>query len=225
MLQPLDVAIFGPLKKHLISALSHLNEAQLLRIQKAEWLEAYIHAHEVTFSNLNITSAWRGSGLQPFQPQTVIRAATLQPPTPATPQRPRTPTEHDIFEKVFINSSPPDFNPLQKANSVLSTALNQGVLNMPTKRYIHKLADETEKLNTCHILQQRETDNLRNIIQKRRAQNKGKRAVLKGQFYISTQELQSQGAEAEAATAVSQKSKISTTPQVTTSIINLTANI
>ncbi|KFY28519.1 hypothetical protein V491_00424, partial [Pseudogymnoascus sp. VKM F-3775] len=185
---------------------------------KAEWLEAYIHAHEVTFSDLNITSAWRGSGLQPFQPQTVIRAATLQPPTPATPQRPRTPTEHDIFEKVFINSSPPDFNTLQKANSILSIALNQGVLNTPTKKHIHKLADEAEKLNTRHILQQGETDNLRNIIQKRRAQNKGKRAVLKCQFHISTHELQSQVAEAEAAT---QKSKISTTPQVTTSTIDL----
>jgi hypothetical protein len=105
---------------------------------------------------------------------------------------------------------------------MLSTALNQGVLNTPTKRYIHKLADETEWLNTCHILQQRETDNLRSIIQKRRVQNKGKRAVLKGQFHISTEELQSQVAEAEAATtATSQKSKISTTPQVITSIIDL----
>jgi hypothetical protein len=36
VLQPLDVAIFGPLKKHLTTALSHFNEAQLLRIQKSE---------------------------------------------------------------------------------------------------------------------------------------------------------------------------------------------
>ena len=93
-------------------------------------------------------------------------------------------------------------------------------MNSPTKRYIHKLADETEKLNTCHILQQKETDNLRSIIQKCREQNKCKRAVLKGQFHISTEELRSQVAEAEAATtATSQKSKISTPPQVITSII------
>jgi hypothetical protein len=43
VLQPLDVAIFRPLKKHLTTALSHLNEAQLLRIQKSEWIEAYIN--------------------------------------------------------------------------------------------------------------------------------------------------------------------------------------
>ena len=77
MLQPLNVAIFGPLKQHLTTALSHLNEAQLMRIQKSEWMEAYIKAREAAFLNLNIQSAWRGCGLQPFQPQKVIRAATL----------------------------------------------------------------------------------------------------------------------------------------------------
>jgi hypothetical protein len=178
-------------------------------------MDAYIQARAAAFSNLNITSAWRGSGLQPFQPQTVIHAAML-PTADVALERPHTPTEHDIFEKVFMNSSPLDFNTLQKANSVLSKALNEP-LNSPTKRYIHKLVDKTEKLNTCHILQQRETDNLRSIIQKHREQNKGRRAVLKGQFHISTHELQSQVAEAEVAT---QNSKISKTPQPT-SIINL----
>jgi hypothetical protein len=57
-----------------------------------------------------------------------------------------------FFKKVFLNSSPPDFNTLQKANSVLSIALNQGVLNTPIKRYINKLADKTERLNTRNTL-------------------------------------------------------------------------
>jgi hypothetical protein len=35
---------------------------------------------------------------------------------------------------------------------MLLTALNQGVLNTPTKRYIHKLADELERLNTRNTL-------------------------------------------------------------------------
>ena len=67
-------------------------------------------------------------------------------------ERPHTPTEHDIFEKVFLNSSPPNFQTLHKANTVLSTTISRGILNTPTKRYIHKLADETERLNTRHIL-------------------------------------------------------------------------
>jgi hypothetical protein len=35
---------------------------------------------------------------------------------------------------------------------MLSTALNKGVLNTPTKRYINKLADESERLNTRNTL-------------------------------------------------------------------------
>jgi hypothetical protein len=75
VLQPLNVAIFGPLKQHLITTLSQLNEAQLLCIHKSEWMEAYIKAREAAF--LNVESAWRGLGLQPFQPQRVICMATL----------------------------------------------------------------------------------------------------------------------------------------------------
>jgi hypothetical protein len=44
LLQPLDVAFFGPLKKRLTAALCQLNEAQIIRIQKIEWMEAYIQA-------------------------------------------------------------------------------------------------------------------------------------------------------------------------------------
>jgi hypothetical protein len=213
VLQPLDISIFRPLKQHLTTALSHLNEAQLLRIQKSEWMDAYITARAAAFSTSNINSAWRGSGLQPFQLQTVIRAATLPTTDVVVLERPRTLTEHDIFEKVFLNSSPPDFQTLYKANTVLSSTISRGVLNTPTKRYINKLADETERLNTRNKLQQRETDNLRNIIQKRREQKKGKRAVLKGQFHISTEELRSQVVEAEAATATaSQRSRTTLRP-------------
>jgi hypothetical protein len=35
---------------------------------------------------------------------------------------------------------------------MLSIALNQGVLNTPIKRYINKLADESERLNTHNTL-------------------------------------------------------------------------
>jgi hypothetical protein len=73
LLQPRDVAIFGPLKKRLTAALSHLNQAQLVRIQKFEWMEAYIHARSDVCNHQNIESAWRGIGLFPFNPQRALR--------------------------------------------------------------------------------------------------------------------------------------------------------
>ena len=118
-----------------------------------------------------------------------------------TDDRPKTPQQYDIFETVFQNSSPPDITILRKANITLATALQaRTVLNTPTTRYIQKLADETERQNTHIFLQQREADNLRAIIKTRRKQNKGKRAVLKGHFHISTENLRSQVVAAETAT-------------------------
>ncbi|KFY10404.1 hypothetical protein V492_05041 [Pseudogymnoascus sp. VKM F-4246] len=51
------------------------------------------------------------------------------------------------------------------------------------------------------------------VIEKRRTQNKGKRAVLKGQFHISTEEPQLQVAEAEEATATASQ-RPRTTPRL-----------
>jgi hypothetical protein len=196
VLQPLDVAIFGPLKKKLTAALAHLNEAQLVRIQKVEWLDAYIQAREQAISKTNIESAFRGAGLIPFQTQRVLRIIKNQPTTP--PPQPQTSTEYDILDRVFLNSSPPDISTLHQANQVLETALKaQTVLNTPVNRYVRKLAEETERLNTRDTIRKRETENLRAIIKTRKERKKGKRLALKGQFHISTEELRAAVVAAE----------------------------
>jgi hypothetical protein len=205
LLQPLDVATFGPLKKRLTQALRHLNEAQMSRLQKIEWLEAYVQAREQAITADNIESSWRGAGLQPLNRQRVLRHVRQIEP-PRTPPRARTPTEFDILDQVFIHSSPPDSQALRRANELLKSVVKpSAVLNTPTSRYIEKLADETERLNTRNILQQRETENLRSIIKTRRARKKGKRAILQGVFHISTAEICGSVVAAEAETAARSK--------------------
>ncbi|ODQ68871.1 hypothetical protein LIPSTDRAFT_7335 [Lipomyces starkeyi NRRL Y-11557] len=172
LLQPLDVAIFGPLKKRLTAALSHLNQAQLVRIQKIEWMEAYIQARSEACTQQNIESAWRGAGLFPFNPQRALRTMVLD--TTPELERPRTPTEFDIFDQVFVNSSPPDATSLRSANELLNSSINSDAIpTTPVRRYIRKL-----------------TAGLSNFKHgKRTNRTKGKRVVLKGQFHVSTQEL------------------------------------
>ena len=104
--------------------------------------------------------------------------------------QPQTPTKYDILDQVFINSSPLDTIVLHQANQVLKTTLQSCIaLNSLTTRYIQKLADETKRLNTRDIIRKRETENLRAIIKTRKERKKGKQAVLKGHFCISTEEL------------------------------------
>lgn len=185
LLQPLDIAIFGPLKKRLTAALAHLNQAQLARIQKHEWMEAYIQARSEVFNSQHIESSWRGAGLFPFSPQRALR--TLVQETPLEEKRPTTPTQYDIFNQVFVNSSPPDATVLQSANELLnSTIQNNNTIRTPIRQYIQKLTIGTEQLQAKSIVYQHNTNNLPSILKKRTIGKKGKRVVLKGYYHIST---------------------------------------
>ena len=65
LMQPLDVAVFGPLKHAISLQISRLLRSGITRIQKAEWLERYIEAREHAITNANILAGWRGAGLFP----------------------------------------------------------------------------------------------------------------------------------------------------------------
>jgi hypothetical protein len=209
LLQPLDVAIFGPLKKRLTAALHHLNEAQLARIQKHEWMEAYIQARSEVFDTQHIESAWRGAGLFPFRPQRALR--TVAQETLPEVERLITPSLYDIFDQVFVDSSPPDALHLQKANELLISTIDScEVPPTPVRRYIRKLAIGTEQLRAKSIVHQHDANNLRSIVKKRITRAKGKRVVLKGHFHISTQELHDAVVEAEKNTKIRAKKKVKT---------------
>jgi len=65
LMQPLDVAVFGPLKRAISLQISRLLRSGITRIQKAEWLVRYIEAREHAITNANILAGWRGAGLFP----------------------------------------------------------------------------------------------------------------------------------------------------------------
>ena len=52
--QPLDVGVFGALKKHMAAELYPLIRTGISRIQKVEWLTAFVAAHDRAVSVKNI---------------------------------------------------------------------------------------------------------------------------------------------------------------------------
>ena len=209
LLQPLDVAIFGPLKKRLTAALEHLNMAQLVRIHKHEWMEAYIKARTEVLDTQHIDSSWRGAGLFPFNPKRALR--TNEKETTPEAETPIQATPYKAFDRVFMNSSPPDAQSLQKANELLLSTLDSRTIpSTPVRRYIRKLAFGTEQLRAKSIVHQHDANNLRSIIKKRTTRTKGKRVILKGHFHISTQELHKGVVEAELDTKTRAKKKVKT---------------
>ncbi|KFY31825.1 hypothetical protein V493_00761 [Pseudogymnoascus sp. VKM F-4281 (FW-2241)] len=116
-------------------------------------------------------------------------------------ERPKTPTQFNIFDRVFVNSSPPNKTTLQAANELLNSTIQARTdITTPVRQYIKKLTAGTERLQAQSIIHQHDANNLRSIIKKRTTRTKGKRVVLKGHFHISTQELCDAVVEAEKAT-------------------------
>ncbi|KID96092.1 transposase, partial [Metarhizium majus ARSEF 297] len=105
ILQPLDVGCFGPLKKAYGKEIEGLIRAGITHITKADFLPAFCAAFKASMTARNIQGAFRGAGIIPFDPQSVlsrlnVRLQTPSPveeavelPQPWVPKTPNNPTE------------------------------------------------------------------------------------------------------------------------------------
>ena len=122
--------------------------------------------------------------------------------------RPKTPTQFNAFDQVFINSSPPNAVALQKANELLNSTIKDcTTVSTPIRQYIRKSTTRAKQLQAHTIVHQHNANNLRSIIKKHTTRKKGKRVVLKGHFHISTQELCNVVVQAEKETKKQVKGK------------------
>jgi len=81
LLQPLDVGIFSPLSKAYRKRLYDFAFYGAVNITKPKFLEYYQAARHEAISLTNIASAWRATGLLPFNPSVVLEK--IRPTTPS----------------------------------------------------------------------------------------------------------------------------------------------
>ena len=97
LLQPLDVGLFSPLQKAYGQEIDRLTRFGNVAINKGNFLPLLVKARTQTYTKSNIVGAWRGSGLIPSNPRTVLtKLPTYQdpekpqsnfpPPIPPTPR-------------------------------------------------------------------------------------------------------------------------------------------
>jgi hypothetical protein len=86
LLQPLDVSCFSLLKRAYSREVESLIRHYINHITKLEFLPAFKVAFNRSFNSANICSAFRGAGLVPLQPDTVLLKLNVQlhTPSPAT---------------------------------------------------------------------------------------------------------------------------------------------
>jgi len=193
LLQPLDVGVFGPLKRAMSFQLSRLYGMEISRLQKIEWLEHYVQARLAAITEQNILGGWRGTGIFPRYSHRIIRQLTgISTPPPASE-----PTTRTLY---LISSSPPDSNVLWLANTAFKDALRHTTLPSPVKKHGRKLSGIAERLHANNTILRRENAELKKVIKTRKERLSGKRIILKGQIVVSTEEIARKLADAERAT-------------------------
>jgi hypothetical protein len=197
MLQPLDVSVFGPLKRALAKETDAVSRVDYGRIQRVEWTEMYIRARENAFTSANIVSGWRATGLNPLSPITVLEKLVVQVVSRAL--HPTMTGELPSLDTSLLNSSPPDGTELRQANTLFIAQVQEATgLPSPAKRFAKRMTHALETTQSELVTVRKELAEHQKLIRSRRYHSKGKRVKLKGRFVYSTQEVLAIAQEAEA---------------------------
>jgi DDE superfamily endonuclease/Tc5 transposase DNA-binding domain len=213
LMQPLDVGVFGPLKTAVSSKLVELISTGVSRLQKIEWVEAYISAREKAFSIKNIQSGWRGAGLWPIDADKILcqlPPSTPPPPTPPPISELSNQQSIPLLDTQLLTSSPPDMTAVHAANKSLNQMVDKSNLNTPAKRYVHRLSHRFENLHAQHSISQQEVRNCKRVLSARKERTSGKRVILKNTIIASTEEIFQNIDEAERKTKARKKKRKAT---------------
>lgn len=144
--QPLDLALFSPLKAAMAVEIDKTIRTGIMRVLKVEWLTVYINARATAFSMQNILAGWFAAGLSPFTPAKVLDRFTDLTPTEGN-NRPQTPNTSPLFPDTILNSSPSDAISMHQHNNALIGLINSNQpLSTPAKRYVNQLTKSAERL-------------------------------------------------------------------------------
>jgi hypothetical protein len=188
--QPLDVGVFGALKKQMAAEIEPLMRTGITRIQKVEWLTAFVAAHDKAVSAKNIMGGFRGTGIYPFLPTKVLRRIASSPP-PEPQSRPSTPPNLlTPFNEAVFTDSPVDFNAVQRANVALNTLLDTNKpLPTPVKKFVRHVTRSHMRLHARNTILEQENMTQKAVLEGRKRQLSGKRRVIDGKHLMTGAEL------------------------------------
>jgi hypothetical protein len=147
LLQPLDVGCFSVLKNAYGREIEHLIRCSITHISKTEFFPAFYAAFQATFTESNIQGAFRGAGIYPLDPETVVSKLDIQlrtptppgeasqPPSPWVSKTPKTATEAQsqseyLTRRVIMHksSSPESIIEAIKSNTKATLAVMHEVV-------------------------------------------------------------------------------------------------
>lgn len=135
--QPLDVAVFGPIKRALADETDQHARVNTGRISKVEWTTMFIKARQQAVRKKTILAGFRGAGLWPLSPISILSKLKAPPAQAQEPQK-------TGLDMTLLGSNPPDGTELCEANQVLLDLIVDVDMPSPAKRYLKRLAGAAE---------------------------------------------------------------------------------
>jgi hypothetical protein len=182
LLQPLDIACFAPLKKAYGYQVGELIRAFINHVTKVEFLPAYHAAHNASFTPENIRAGFRGAGLVPFDPESVVGKLNIRLRTPTPPLGQNEPWQPKTPHTAAELSSQNNFIKTRLARhqdsspSSINEALNQ--LTKGAEMMVHSATLLQEQVAT--LQKANEAISRRKARKRRRLQNGGTLTIATG---------------------------------------------
>ena len=186
ILQPLDVGCFSPLKKAYGRYIEDMMRAHITHITKDDFFPAFRSAFFAALTESNIQGGFRGAGIVPFDPESVISTLDLKLKTPTpTTSRPRTP-------EPWVSQTPN--NPIEATSQ--TTFIKNRIAchnnSSPTSIYeaVDQFAKGTSKIMHKLALLQSEVQILRQANEELSKRRRAKKTRLRQGGSLSQQEAQ-----------------------------------
>jgi hypothetical protein len=154
ILQPLDIACFSPLKTAYSHLVQDLARRAIFHVDKADFLTMYHQARTTALTEQNIQSAFRGTGLIPWNPSYVLD----QLPNPTPPSSPHgLPTGIDSL--YWTSETPRNLGQLAKQTQLVHTSIDRSSQS-PTEPFA-KVVKACELAMAGAVLLEQENKELR----------------------------------------------------------------
>ena len=200
LLQPLDIAVFGPLKTQLCNEQRRYVRAGVARLQKWEWADCYLKARRKAITDHNIKSGWRASGCHPIFPAKVLDK--LPPPlsSESDPSISDNIDAADISLTTYTITHDTATPVRQSIAAKINHLAAANALNTPARRLIPQITFEYEVALVTNKILKLELKETRDVLAARKERQKGKNMIVKGQHHITTKPILKKLKNAEAET-------------------------
>ena len=149
-------------------------------------MEHFISARNEVITQKNILAGWSGAGLFPENMHRILYQLS---DTTSPLSTPITTSSESTMMPFFLSSSPPEPSMVHSTNKAFLANFSSSNVQPNYKNHIHYLSEISKRLQAEVTILQKELKEIREIHNKRKERESGKRLILKGKADLTTEEV------------------------------------